>query len=202
MKNWLSVNILLVLLILLVSCATIQKTYTSQEQTEIVASAIQLADRQMADDDYVSALETYNKAIKEVSDYRLFYNQAYCLFNLGYFEEAAEICKNASYSFPNQKEKFINAQAYYLLEGNNLLSARFVYEQLISLYPENKDYRYCFINCLIKSNENQLALEEAIKLWNEKNFDFKTSSILYSLDPDNWGIVYESFKYDSENSTD
>lgn len=194
MKKLFWVNLILIIL-LFASCAT---SYTSQEQTEIVSLAIQLADKQVASEDYDSALETYSQALEAVQDYRLIYNKAIVLDLSNKSYEAAKLCFDASEKYPKQEEMFLSAAGKLFTKSNSYKQAKNVYEKLIELNPKDKEYRYQLAETLINLREEEQAYEVVLSLWNEKNLDFRTASLLYQLKPKEWKVVYQSFQYDAE----
>lgn len=190
MKKQFWVKLVIILVILcLTSCATV---FTDSELNEIVALAILLADQQIASQDYVGAIKTYNRAIEDADDYRLYYNKAYTMSLNNNNYQAAQLCEQASDKFPEKKPDFLKAMAYYLIMCNELDRAVKVYDNLLEI-DDDDEIKLDLCDLLILCGETQRAISIAKELWNNKHYDERTAGILYTCDPDSWDVVYHSF---------
>lgn len=181
-------SILLILALCLCLCAC--RTTAGTDHDQIVRSAIDLADSYIKLSRYEDALDVYDRALEQANDYRLYYNKAIVLSNLGRNMEAAQICGESFEQFPHII-KLKTAQAHYLRLAGATSDSYNAYQQVLELNPYDRDTRMLYIDYLIEDGQKQPAYEQALIMWDQGYRDEKTIGYLYTLQPNSWQNVYK-----------
>ena len=181
-------SILLILALCLCLCAC--RTTAGTDHDQIVRSAIDLAGSYIKLSRYEDALDVYNRALEQANDYRLYYNKAIVLSNLGRNMEAAQICGESFEQFPHII-KLKTAQAHYLRLAGATSDSYNAYQHVLELNPYDRDTRMLYIDYLIEDGQKQIAYEQALIMWDQGYRDEKTIGYLYTLQPNSWQNVYK-----------
>ena len=67
----------------------------------MVRTSIDLAQAYASTGQYAKALEVYDRALLEADDYRLYYNKAIVLSDLGRNDDAARLCGSSFERYPD-----------------------------------------------------------------------------------------------------
>ncbi|MBO6000890.1 MAG: hypothetical protein J6P81_03785 [Spirochaetales bacterium] len=182
-------RIALLILITALFCLCACRTTTGTDHDQIVKAAINLADSYTSLSRYEDALSVYDRAIEQADDYRLYYNKAIILSSLGRNLEAARLCSESFERF-SDIISFKVAEAKYLrLAGDNSGSYS-AYLKELELNPYDRETRIRLIDNLIEDGQNQMAYDQAILMWNQGYRDEKGIEYLYTLQPNNWEVLY------------
>lgn len=177
--------ILIPLLFLLCAC----RTTTGTDHDQIVKASIDLADSYVSLSRYEDALSVYDRAIEQADDYRLYYNKAIVLSALGRNLEAARLCSESFERFDDIISFKIAEAKYLRLAGDNAGSYS-AYLTELERNPYDRETRIRLIDDLIGDGQDQMAYDQALLMWNQGYRDEKGIKYLYTLQPDNWEILY------------
>ena len=166
------------------------RTTAGTDHDQIVRTSIDLAQAYSASGQYASALEVYDRALLEADDYRLYYNKAIILSDLGRNGDAAELC-NTSYERYPEIIAFKEAEAIYLNRSGDEDAAQTVYMQILDLNPYDRASRTELIKSLISRKKTDEAYSQALILWNQGYRDKETVTFLYELRPETWENTYK-----------
>ena len=184
-------------LLFLSSC----RTTSGSEHDQIVRTAIDLANTYLEAGQPENALAVYDRALEQADDYRLYFNKALIMADLGSYSEAAELCGTSFEKYPHIIA-FKKAQAEYLYLSGNTGAAYEAYKEELELNPYDTETRRTFIERLISSGQSTAAYDQALILWNQGYKDEKTVSYLYSVRPDIWQNVYSLLNPAPEDTQD
>ncbi|MCF0262306.1 MAG: hypothetical protein HUK23_05305 [Sphaerochaetaceae bacterium] len=172
-------------LLLCVSC----KSISNSDADQIVKASIDLAQVYIQAKQYDKAVQTYEKALSQVNDYRLIYNKAYALSLQGYYEYAAQLCKDGFKNYPNVIA-FKKAQAYYLRQNGNHNAACDAYLEILQADPYDTDTAEELISYYLELEMQDQAYEQALIMWNKGYKEKKVLETLYQVKPELWVNVY------------
>ncbi len=218
MKRLFWAELLIISLIGLVSCGSVSKDAAA----EIEATAIPLASYYVANQDYDKALEVYDRALEQsFDDYKLIYNRIYVLTAAGRFDEAVELCKKAVFDYPHVisfrkalagifiqaemqdrdfelkaipvGEKFYKGEVTYYY-GNNYATAASILETVLELDPYDNATRLYLVQMYTNLGNTESSYRHALVLWNQEQRTKEVIQVLYSVDPEKWGAVYNSIR--------
>ncbi len=147
---------------LLCGCAST----ASNGNDQIVKAAIELAEEYRSLGRLEDSIGVYDKALERTYDYRLLYNKALTIANLGDFEQAAALCQEGHGSFPYILA-FKKAQAKYYIELERWQDAASSYIEVLELDPYDTSTRKALISLYVTNNEPSKAAEQATILWNQ-----------------------------------
>ena len=170
-------------------CLCACRTTTGTDHDQIVKASIDLADSYVSLSRYEDALSVYDRAIEQADDYRLYYNKAIILSDLGRNLEAARLCSESFDRFSDILSFKIGEAKYLRLAGDNSGSYS-AYLKALELNPSDRDTRIRLIDNLIEDGQNQMAYDQALLMWNQGYRDEKGIEYLYTLQPNNWEILY------------
>ena len=156
----------------------------------MVRTSIDLAQAYASSGQYAKALEVYDRALLEADDYRLYYNKAIVLSDLGRNEDAARLCDTSFERYPDIIA-FKEAQAIYLNRSGDEDAAVKVYMQILDLNPYDRASRTELIRTLISRGNTDEAYNQAMILWNQGYRDKDTVKILYEIKPAIWQNTYD-----------
>lgn len=159
------------------------------EHDQVVRTSIDLAQAYASTGQYAKALEVYDRALLEADDYRLYYNKAIVLSDLGRNDDAARLCDSSFERYPGIIA-FKEAEAVYLNRSGDEDAAVKVYMQILDLNPYDKASRLELIRTLISRGDADEAYSQALKLWDQGYRDKETVKILYELKPETWKNTY------------
>ena len=164
---------------LLCGCAST----ASNGNDQIVKAAIELAEEYRSLGRLEDSIGVYDKALERTYDYRLLYNKALTIANLGDFEQAAALCQEGHGSFPYILA-FKKAQAKYYIELERWQDAASSYIEVLELDPYDTSTRKALISLYVTNNEPSKAAEQATILWNQGYRTAGTVGLMkVSLDP-------------------
>lgn len=164
---------------LLCGCAST----ASNGNDQIVKAAIELAEEYRSLGRLEDSIGVYDKALERTYDYRLLYNKALTIANLGDFEQAAALCQEGHGSFPYILA-FKKAQAKYYIELERLQDAASSYIEVLELDPYDTSTRKALISLYVTNNEPSKAADQATMLWNQGYRTAETVGLMkVSLDP-------------------
>ena len=164
---------------LLCGCAST----ASNGNDQIVKAAIELAEEYRSLGRLEDSIGVYDKALERTYDYRLLYNKALTIANLGDFEQAAALCQEGHGSFPYILA-FKKAQAKYYIELERWQDAASSYIEVLELDPYDTSTRKALISLYVTNNEPSKAAEQATILWNQGYRTAETVGLMkVSLDP-------------------
>lgn len=164
---------------LLCGCAST----ASNGNDQIVKAAIELAEEYRSLGRLEDSIGVYDKALERTYDYRLLYNKALTIANLGDFEQAAALCQEGHGSFPYILA-FKKAQAKYYIELERWQDAASSYIEVLELDPYDTSTRKALISLYVTNNESSKAAEQATILWNQGYRTAETVGLMkVSLDP-------------------
>ena len=169
------------------SCASSE----GQQHDEIVFTAIRLANKFISNSMYEEALDTYDRALKEASDYRLTYNKALVLAYMKRYEEAAQLCDQGFTTYPYIMS-FKKAQYEFLGMNNDSEGQAEVLNQILEINPYDRKTRENLIQLYITQNKTSDAINHATWLFEHGFTDNETIKLLYSLEPGKWKNLYNS----------
>lgn len=216
MKKLFWAELLIVILVSLVSCGSVSKDAAA----EIEATAIPLASYYVASHDYNKALEVYDRALEQSSDdYKLIYNRIYVLTAAGRFDEAVSLCEKAVFDYPHvisfrkalagiliqaemsdrafeltaipAGEKFFTGEVTYLY-GERYAKAAEVLETVLELNPYDNVTRQYLMEMYTNLGNSEASYSHAQVLWNQEIRTRDVILVLYSVNPEKWGAVYNS----------
>lgn len=171
--------VLVVAAFLLCGCAST----ASNGNDQIVKAAIELAEEYRSLGRLEDSIGVYDKALERTYDYRLLYNKALTIANLGDFEQAAALCQEGHGSFPYILA-FKKAQAKYYIELERWQDAASSYIEVLELDPYDTSTRKALISLYVTNNEPSKAAEQATILWNQGYRTAETVGLMkVSLDP-------------------
>ena len=147
---------------LLCGCAST----ASNGNDQIVKAVIELAEEYRSLGRLEDSIGVYDKALERTYDYRLLYNKALTIANLGDFEQAAALCQEGHGSFPYILA-FKKAQAKYYIELERWQDAASSYIEVLELDPYDTSTRKALISLYVTNNEPSKAAEQATILWNQ-----------------------------------
>lgn len=147
---------------LLCGCAST----ASNGNDQIVKATIELAEEYRSLGRLEDSIGVYDKALERTYDYRLLYNKALTIANLGDFEQAAALCQEGHGSFPYILA-FKKAQAKYYIELERWQDAASSYIEVLELDPYDTSTRKALISLYVTNNEPSKAAEQATILWNQ-----------------------------------
>lgn len=182
----LAVILVMAALLLFSSC----KTTSGSEHDQIVRTAIDLANTYLEAGQPEKAVDAYDRALEQADDYRLYFNKALILSDLGLHLEAADLCKIGFGKYP-YIIAFKKAQAEFLYLAENTGASFEAYKEMLELNPYDRETRLIFIGRLMESGQASTAYEQALILWDQGYKDKETVSYLYSVRPDSWQNVYD-----------
>lgn len=155
----------------------------SNGNDQIVKAAIELAGEYRSLGRLEDSIGVYDKALERTYDYRLLYNKALTIANLGDFEQAAALCQEGHGSFPYILA-FKKAQAKYYIELERWQDAASSYIEVLELDPYDTSTRKALISLYVTNNEPSKAAEQATILWNQGYRTAETVGLMkVSLDP-------------------
>ena len=155
----------------------------SNGNDQIVKAAIELAGEYRSLGRLEDSIGVYDKALERTYDYRLLYNKALTIANLGDFEQAAALCQEGHGSFPYILA-FKKAQAKYYIELERWQDAASSYIEVLELDPYYTSTRKALISLYVTNNEPSKAAEQATILWNQGYRTAETVGLMkVSLDP-------------------
>lgn len=164
---------------LLCGCAST----ASNGNDQIVKAAIELAEEYRSLGRLEDSIGVYDKALERTYDYRLLYNKALTIANLGDFEQAAALCQEGHGSFPYILA-FKKAQAKYYIELERWQDAASSYIEVLELDPYDTSTRKALISLYVTNNEPSKAADQATMLWNQGYRTAETVGLMkVSLDP-------------------
>lgn len=164
---------------LLCGCAST----ASNGNDQIVKAAIELAEEYRSLGRLEDSIGVYDKALERTYDYRLLYNKALTIANLGDFEQAAALCQEGHGSFPYILA-FKKAQAKYYIELERWQDAASSYIEVLELDPYDTSTRKALISLYVTNNEPSKAADQATILWNQGYRTAETVGLMkVSLDP-------------------
>ena len=164
---------------LLCGCAST----ASNGNDQIVKAAIELAEEYRSLGRLEDSIGVYDKALERTYDYRLLYNKALTIANLGDFEQAAALCQEGHGSFPYILA-FKKAQTKYYIELERWQDAASSYIEVLELDPYDTSTRKALISLYVTNNEPSKAAEQATILWNQGYRTAETVGLRkVSLDP-------------------
>lgn len=164
---------------LLCGCAST----ASNGNDQIVKATIELAEEYRSLGHLEEAFNVYDRALERTYDYRLLYNKALTIANLGDFEQAAALCQEGHGSFPYILA-FKKAQAKYYIELERWQDAASSYIEVLELDPYDTSTRKALISLYVTNNEPSKAAEQATILWNQGYRTAETVGLMkVSLDP-------------------
>lgn len=164
---------------LLCGCAST----ASNGNDQIVKATIELAEEYRSLGHLEEAFNVYDRALERTYDYRLLYNKALTIANLGDFEQAAALCQEGHGSFPYILA-FKKAQAKYYIELGSWHEAATSYLEVLELDPYDTSTRKALISLYVTNNEPSKAAEQATILWNQGYRTAETVGLMkVSLDP-------------------
>ena len=167
------------------------RSTAGSDHDQVVRTSIDLAQAYSESGQYARALEVYDRALLEADDYRLYYNKAIVLSNLGQNEDAAQLCDESFMRYPNIIA-FKEAQAVYLDRGGDTDAAQAVYMQILDLNPYDRASRTALIDSLMLQGKTDEAYNQALIMWNQGYRDIKTAAYLYEIRPQTWENVYNT----------
>ena len=144
--------VLAVAAFLLCGCAST----ASNGNDQIVKAAIELAEEYRSLGRLEDSIGVYDKALERTYDYRLLYNKALTIANLGDFEQAAALCQEGHGSFPYILA-FKKAQAKYYIELERWQDAASSYIEVLELDPYDTSTRKALISLYVTNNEPSKA---------------------------------------------
>lgn len=155
---------------LLCGCAST----ASNGNDQIVKAAIELAEEYRSLGRLEDSIGVYDKALERTYDYRLLYNKALTIANLGDFEQAAALCQEGHGSFPYILA-FKKAQAKYYIELGSWHEAATSYLEVLELDPYDTSTRKELISLYSTNGESEKVVEQATILWSQ---GYRTAEIL------------------------
>ena len=174
--------VLAVAAFLLCGCASASQA-ASTGNDQIVKATIELAEEYRSLGRLEDSIGVYDKALERTYDYRLLYNKALTIANLGDFEQAAALCQEGHGSFPYILA-FKKAQAKYYIELERWQDAASSYIEVLELDPYDTSTRKDLISLYVTNNEPSKAAEQATILWNQGYRTAETVGLMkVSLDP-------------------
>lgn len=165
--------VLAVAAFLLCGCASAAKV-ASTGNDQIVKAAIELAEEYRSLGRLEDSIGVYDKALERTYDYRLLYNKALTIANLGDFEQAAALCQEGHGSFPYILA-FKKAQAKYYIELERWQDAASSYIEVLELDPYDTSTRKELISLYSTNGESEKVVEQATILWSQ---GYRTAEIL------------------------
>lgn len=181
-------NPLLITLTLCV-CLCGCRTTTGSDHDQIVRASIDLANSYVELSMYDKAVDVYNRAIEQADDYRLYFNKAIVLSEMGFNTEAALLCQQSFEKYP-EIIAFKTAEALYYQLAGELDSSNEAYLQVLELNPYDRDSRIKLIDNLIASKSLDSAYQQTLIMWNQGFRDSKSIEYLYLLEPDTYQVLY------------
>ena len=182
------------LVAVLLACTFVScRSTAGSDHDQVVRTSIDLAQAYSESGQYARALEVYDRALLEADDYRLYYNKAIVLSDLGQNEEAAQLCDESFIRYP-EIIAFKEAQAVYLDRGGDTDAAQAVYMQILDLNPYDRASRTALIESLMAQGKTDEAYNQALVMWNQGYRDKETAAWLYKIRPQTWENVYNTLK--------
>ncbi|MBO4423957.1 MAG: tetratricopeptide repeat protein [Spirochaetales bacterium] len=183
------IAVILVMAAISLLCLSSCRTTSGSEHDQIVRTAIDLANTYLEAGQPEKALDVYDRALEQADDYRLYFNKALILSDIGRNSEAAELCRTSFEKYPHIIA-FKKAQAEFLYLSGNTGAAFEAYMEELELNPYDTETRKTLIDRLMESGQSTAAYEQALIMWNQGYKDKDTVTYLYSVRPDIWQNVY------------
>jgi len=167
-------------LVFLCGCTT--TVASSNEDEQIIKTAIELATEYCNRKQFENALDVYDKALQEVHDYRLIFNKALVLSYMGQIEDAILLCESGYNEYPYILS-FKKAQAQYYVKLGALDQSCNVYLGILELNPYDTETRKALIEIYTQNNDNEKAYEQLQILWDQgyKDLEIITKFLQKSL---------------------
>ncbi|MCR4675946.1 MAG: hypothetical protein K5634_01805 [Sphaerochaetaceae bacterium] len=182
MKRRFFTNLSLILTVfILVSCSTV----STEEKEQIKTSALLLGEKYNSLEQHEKAVEVYEKALTQVSDYRINYNLAASLMLSKQYRKAAELCISSFEQYPHITAfKKLEKEAWLKLRQTE--KAINVMEEILSLDPADTETREELMLLYRSKGLKEKALSCAEDLYNRRVITNAVLSILYESDNKKW----------------
>lgn len=169
-------------MVLFVSCSSLKNNDSTLTDT-----AINLAAKQIENNQYEDALNTYNTALSKGYNYSLLINKSLVQEKLKDFEGAIE---TVTFGYKHYKDhpEFLKAKAYYYYQMENLDGFIDSFEEYLGK-AENTDDKIYYMNLCFDSGLQDKAYQIALELWESKVDKKEVVKVLYSIKPDEWEII-------------
>lgn len=179
-------SLFLVIALLLCLCACRSTSGTDHDQ--IVRTAIDLAETYRSQGRFEKAVEVYDRALTQADDYRLYYNKALALADLGLYADAAQLCAESFERYPYVMA-FKKAQAKILDVAGNKEGYFAVCLEMLELNPYDFDTRSELMEAYSEADMGQEAYDQALILWTQGYMLDGVHQYLVKYNPEYWGNI-------------
>ena len=178
---WAEIILLVMAAICLCSCRSTSGT----DHDQIVRTSIDLAEAYRSQGRLEMAVDVYDRALTQADDYRLYYNKALILSELGRYDDAANLCSSSFESYPYIMA-FKRAQALNLRFAGNNPGFYDVSLQILQLSPYDRETRMRLIEAYAEDGLDDKAYEQALILWSQGYMTDIIHQYLKAYKPDLW----------------
>lgn len=178
--------IFLVMALLLCLCSCRSTSGTDHDQ--IVRTAIDLAETYRSQGLPLKAVEVYDRALTQANDYRLYYNKALALADMGLYADAAQLCSDSFERYPYVMS-FKKAQAKYLKAAGDRSGYYSVCLEILELNPYDFDTRTELLEAYSEYDMAEEAYNQAMILWNQGYIIDTIHQYLVKYNPEYWGGI-------------
>ena len=176
-------TLFLVMALLLCLCACRSTSGTDHDQ--IVRTAIDLAETYRSQGLPEKAVDVYDRALTQADDYRLYYNKAIALADMGLYADAAALCSESFDRFPYVMS-FKKAQAKYLELAGNRSGYFAVCLEILELNPYDYGTREELMEAYSESDMAEESYNQALILWNQGYMFESVHQYLVKYNPEYW----------------
>ena len=172
------------LLLCLCGCRSTSGT----DHDQIVRTAIDLAETYRTQGIPEKAVDVYDRALSQADDYRLYYNKALALADMGLYADAAQLCAESFERYPYVMS-FKKAQARYLDLSGDKSGYYAVYLEILELNPYDFNTREELMEAYSEDGMDQEAYNQALILWNQGYIFDNVHQYLVKYNPEYWGNI-------------
>ena len=172
------------LLLCLCSCRSTSGT----EHDQIVRTAIDLAETYRSQGLPSKAVEVYDRALTQADDYRLYYNKALALAEMGLYADASQLCSESFVRYPYVMS-FKKAQAKCLEAAGDRSGYYAVCLEILELNHYDFDTRSELMEAYSENDMAEEAYEQAMILWNQGYMYDGIHQYLVKYNPEYWGNI-------------
>ena len=178
----------ILLLVMAVLCLCSCRSTSGNDHDQIVRTAIDLANAYLDQGKPEMAIDAYDRALTQADDYRLYYNKALILAEMGNYADAAELSRSSFERYP-YIIAFKEAQALFLKLDGNLEAYYDVCLEILELNPYDTDTRKELIEAYSEAGLDEEAYNQAYILWNQGYMTDTILQYLIKFRPDIWGNI-------------
>ena len=168
-----------------VLCLCSCRSTSGNDHDQIVRTAIDLANAYLDQGKPEMAIDAYDRALTQADDYRLYYNKALALADMGLYADAAQLCSESFERYPYVMS-FKKAQAKYLDIAGDRSGYYAVCLEILELNPYDFDTREELLEAYSVDGLEQEAYNQALILWNQGFMLDSIHRYLVKYNPEYW----------------